>query len=91
MLGACRGWLLLSAALGCGLSSLDATRLMGGSCGGYGDMGELETWLAWSEKRGEMKYSVLCEGDGRGTAAGLGAGSGDARLEALRFAWPGLR
>jgi hypothetical protein len=29
-------------------------------------MGELETWLALSEKRGEAKYSVLCEGEGSG-------------------------
>jgi hypothetical protein len=27
----------------CDLSSLEATRVMGGSCGGYGDMGELDT------------------------------------------------
>lgn len=54
-------------------------------------MGELEIWLALSEKRGEVKYSVDCDGEGSGSAAGLGTGSGDARLEALRFAWPGLR
>tara|TARA_R110002003_G_scaffold70_18_gene6494 strand:- start:34523 stop:35401 length:879 start_codon:yes stop_codon:yes gene_type:complete len=64
---------------------------MGGSCGGNGDMGELDRWLAWSEKRGDEKYSVGCDGDGSGCAAGLATGSGDARLEALRFAWPGLR
>lgn len=90
-----------------GFSNLEATRAIGGSWGGKGDMGELETWLALSEKRGEPKYSVACEGDGSGYAAGLGwrcecelqlevelglaTGSGDARLEALRFAWPGLR
>lgn len=50
-----------------------------------------------SLKRGEEKYSgVVCDGEGRGlwawawAAAGLGTGSGEARLEALRFAWPGL-
>lgn len=48
------------------LSSFEATRAMGGSCGGKGEMGELDTWLAWSEKRGEPKYSVACEGDGSG-------------------------
>ena len=41
-----------------------------------GDMGEVETWLALSEKRGEPKYSVACEGDGSGYAAGLGLGWG---------------
>jgi hypothetical protein len=46
-----------------------------------------------STKRGEVKYSVFCDGDGSGWAAGLveGRGSGAARLEAVRFAWPGLR
>jgi hypothetical protein len=29
-------------------------------------MGELETWLALSEKRGEVKYSVCCDSDGDG-------------------------
>jgi hypothetical protein len=43
-----------------------------------------------SLKRGEEKYSVFCDGEGSGCAAGLGTGSGEARLEALRFAWPGL-
>lgn len=28
---------------GSGFSSLEATRVMGGNCGGKGDMGELET------------------------------------------------
>jgi hypothetical protein len=54
-------------------------------------MGELETWLPLSEKRGDVKSSVFCDGEGSGRAAGLAMGSGDARLEALRFAWPGLR
>ena len=54
-------------------------------------MGELEWKLALSLRRGEVKYSVVCDGEGRGRAAGLRTGSGDARLEALRFAWPGLR
>jgi hypothetical protein len=45
-----------------------------------------------SLKRGEEKCSVVCDGEGSGGAAGLGleTGSGEARLEALRFAWPGL-
>jgi hypothetical protein len=43
-----------------------------------------------SLKRGEEKYSVLCDGEGSGFAAGLGTGSGDARLEVLRLACPGL-
>jgi hypothetical protein len=48
--------------------------------------------VALSLKRGEGKYSVLCAGEGTGWpwAAGLGTGSGEARLEACRFAWPGL-
>jgi hypothetical protein len=54
-------------------------------------MGELGARLALSGMRGDAKYSVLCDGDGSGSAAGLGTGSGEARLEALRFAWPGLR
>lgn len=54
-------------------------------------MGEPGVRLALSGMRGEAKYSVFCDGDGNGRAAGLGTGSGDARLEALRFAWPGLR
>lgn len=54
-------------------------------------MGELDARLALSGMRGDAKYSVLCDGDGSGSAAGLGTGSGEARLEALRFAWPGLR
>lgn len=44
--------------------------------------------------RGEAKYSVFCEGEGRGYAAGLGLeamGSGEASVEALRLVWPGLR
>lgn len=49
-----------------GFSSLEATRAMGGSWGGKGDMGELETWLALSAARGEPKYSVVCEGEGSG-------------------------
>lgn len=49
-----------------GLSSLEATRAMGGSWGGKGDMGELETLLALSAARGEPKYSVVCEGEGSG-------------------------
>lgn len=59
---------------------------MGGSCGGYGDMGEPEAKLALSGMRGDAKYSVFCDGDGSGRAAGLATGSGEARLEALRFA-----
>lgn len=59
---------------------------MGGSCGGNGDMGELDGKLAVSGMRGDAKYSVLCDGDGSGRAAGLATGSGEARLEALRFA-----
>lgn len=58
-------------------------------------MGELDARLALalSGMRGDAKYSVLWEGDGSGSAAGLGLGTGssEARLEALRFAWPGLR
>ena len=59
---------------------------MGGSCGGNGDMGEPEVKLALSSTRGDTKYSVLCDGEGSGRAAGLEMGSGEARLEALRFA-----
>ena len=59
---------------------------MGGSCGGNGDMGEADVKLALSGMRGDAKYSVLCDGEGSGRAAGLETGSGEARLEALRFA-----
>lgn len=59
---------------------------MGGICGGYGDTGEPEVKLALSGMRGDAKYSVFCDGDGSGRAAGLATGSGEARLEALRFA-----
>lgn len=59
---------------------------MGGSCGGNGDMGELEVKLALSGTRGDAKYSVFCDGEGSGRAAGLKMGSGEARLEELRFA-----
>lgn len=49
-------------------------------------MGELEARLAVSGMRGDTKYSVFCDGEGSGWAAGLEVGSGEARLEALRFA-----
>lgn len=45
--------------VGADLSSFEATRVMGGSWGGKGDMGEAEVKLALSGKRGELKYSVL--------------------------------
>lgn len=59
---------------------------MGGSCGGYDNIGELDVKFAFSGMRGDAKYSVFCDGEGSGTAAGLETGSGEARLEALRFA-----
>jgi hypothetical protein len=62
-------------------SSFEATRVMGGSCGGKGEMGELDTQLALSERRGDEKCSLCCVGDGSGTGRG----------SALRFAWPGRR
>jgi hypothetical protein len=49
-------------------------------------MGDPEVKLALSGTRGDAKYSVFCDGDGSGRAAGLATGSGEARLEALRFA-----
>lgn len=49
-------------------------------------MGEPVVRLALSGMRGELKYSVFDDGDGSGRAAGLGTASGEARLEALRFA-----
>lgn len=70
---------------------------MGGSWGGKGEMGEAEAKAALSGRRGEAACSVdcdgTCDGDGEGSgwAGGLETGSGEARLEALRFAWPGRR
>ena len=49
-------------------------------------MGEPEAKLALSGMRGDAKYSVFCDGEGSGRAVGLETGSGEARLEALRFA-----
>lgn len=50
-------------------------------------MGELDDARpALSGIRGDAKYSVFCDGEGSGRAAGLATGSGEARLEALRFA-----
>lgn len=37
------------------VSSFEATRVIGGSWGGKGDMGEAEAWLALSMRRGEGK------------------------------------
>jgi hypothetical protein len=49
------------------LSSLEATRAIGGSWGGYGDMGEAEVRLTLSWRRGDERYSVLCDaGEGSG-------------------------
>lgn len=70
---------------------MEPMRVMGGSCGGYGDTGEPEGRPALSGMRGEAEYSVVCDGEGSGRAAGLETGSGEARLAALRFACPGLR
>ena len=38
--------------IGVCLSNFEATRIMGGSCGGKGEMGELDVKLALSVKRG---------------------------------------
>jgi hypothetical protein len=69
-------------------SAREATRGIGGSCGGYGDTGELEVKLALSGMRGDAKYSVGCiVAEWRAELLG----PGEARAEALRLPWPGLR
>lgn len=71
------------------LSSLEATRGMGGSWGGYGETGDDEaSEVETSGRRGLDSCSVDWAGLDSG---GLATGSGEATLEAARFAWPGRR